>query len=155
MPRPCLERFASRPLKILEGARHDGREATVVLGEGRQAVERPGAYEFLRVLDILAEDQDDALPFPRRPAQKGQGADNLKSDFPLVAVRETADEQLLVWLYPVGVFVGDLLEQIDGAHRHQPVGVLGERGEFGHALRCRANQREHLFRLCDRSPIAA
>ena len=95
MPGPCLERFAARPLTIVEGARHDRRETTVVLGERRQAVERPRPYQFLPVLDIPTEDHDHALPFPGHPAKKRQGPDDLKSDLPFVAVRETADEQLL------------------------------------------------------------
>jgi hypothetical protein len=65
-----LESLASRPLKILEAALHNWYKARIALGERRQAIEGPRPYEFLRVLDIPAENLDDTLAFAGCPPQE-------------------------------------------------------------------------------------
>jgi hypothetical protein len=114
--RARLESFAPRPLDVREATLHDGHDVRIMFGERREVVERRPADEFLWVLDPPAEDPDDTRAFARRPRQERQCAHDLKLDFPLVAVRERPDEQLLVWLNSVGVLVSDLLEQVECTH---------------------------------------
>jgi hypothetical protein len=62
-----------------------------------------------------------------------QGPDDLQPDLPLVARDERADEDPLVRLNPIRVFVRQFLQEIERALRNEPILVGGERCEFDYA----------------------
>src|SRR6185369_17138807 len=66
-----------------------------------------------------------------------------------------SDENLLVGFDPIGVIVGELLQQIHGALRDEPVFVVGERRELAHARGILLDDGSHALRVGDASSIAA
>lgn len=107
------------------------------------------------MLDVAEKDLAHAFLIARRPCKERERAHDLQSDLPLVAVRERADQDLFVRLDPLGLFMREFVQQIDGAHRNQPVFVLRESRDIGHQRWLRAHHREHAARLRLRSAIAA
>ena len=74
---------------------HDGHQRCIVQGEPREAVERPGLDERLRVLDVAARNRQHARALAARPFQEKQCAHDLEAQFPFVAVGEGTDEELI------------------------------------------------------------
>jgi hypothetical protein len=73
------------------------------------------------MLQVAAEDLDDALALTPPPLEERERPDDLQSDFPLVAIGERSDEEALVGLYALGHLVGELFEQVQRAHRDEPI----------------------------------
>jgi len=122
----------------------DGRqERPVPLCEGGEAIERPGANELLRVVEVPAEDLHCAATLSRGPAQEWQGANDLQSHLPLLAVGERPDEEAPVRLDPPSVLAGDLLEEVERPHGDEPVAVLRELRNLGDSpgIRQRVGER--------------
>src|SRR6059058_1874456 len=59
--RPCLQRFARRPLELAQVTLDHGRQACSTLGERRETVERPRTNESLGKGHVLEEDGLDAF----------------------------------------------------------------------------------------------
>jgi hypothetical protein len=86
----------------------DRAERHASFGQRREAVKRPGADERLRKRHVLEEDCLNAARLGGTPAKQRKRADDLETDFPLIALGERSDEDLLVRLYPVGMVVRQL-----------------------------------------------
>ena len=109
---------------------HDWPERHPPLREGGKAVERPRPDESLRKCHVFEKYLLDAVRLCRAPGKQRQGSNDLQPDFPLVACRERADEDLLVRRDPIRVFVRQLLQEIERALRDEPILVHCERDQL-------------------------
>jgi hypothetical protein len=102
----------------------------MLFGKRGEAIERPCPHELLRMRESATKDLDYALTFSRRPVEERQRPHDLQPQFPLVTVRQRANEQPLVRLHKMRGFMRDLLEQVQGTHRDEPVGVKSKLREL-------------------------
>ncbi|HET7159355.1 MAG TPA: hypothetical protein VFI62_10180 [Burkholderiales bacterium] len=110
------ESLPPRTLKRTQAAHHSRTYRAVLCSESRETVKRPGPHKYLRVFDVSLENLEDTPSLARCPLQQRQCPHDLEADLPLIAIGQRADEQPLVRLHPVGVFVGELFEQVHCAH---------------------------------------
>jgi len=85
--------------------------------------------------DVPAKDRQNARLFCTRPSEERKGANDLQSHLPPVAVGQSADEEMLVRLDPLGLTKGELLQEIQGTLGDERVLVPREGSQFSHALR--------------------
>jgi hypothetical protein len=107
------------------------------------------------MFDVAAKDVDGSLPLARRPREEWQRSYNLEPNLPLVAIGERSDEEVLVRLHSFRMLVRELLEQIQGSHRDEPIVVLGELGELANPCGRLIDERARTFGFRDRTAIAA
>ena len=110
------ESLHPRALKRTQATHHRRKRRAVPYGESGQTIKRPGPHKCLRVVDVSLENLEDTPSLARRPLQQRQRPHNLQADLPLITAAQRADEQPLVRLRPVGVFVGKLFENVHCAH---------------------------------------
>jgi hypothetical protein len=84
--------------------------------------------------DVPAKDRQNERPFRTLPAEEGKGTNDLQAHFPPVAVGQSADEEALVRLDPLGLIMGEFLQEIQSTLGDERVLVLREGGHFSHAL---------------------
>lgn len=85
--------------------------------------------------DVPAKDRQNAQSFCRLLCKEGKGANDLQPYLPPLTVGQGADEEALVRINPLGVIVGELLQEIQGTLGDERVLVPGEGGHVGQALR--------------------
>ena len=85
----------------------------------------------------------------RRPVEERQRPHNLKANLPFVAVRQLANEHVLVGCHPIGMLVGQLFQHVEGAFGDQPIVIVSKRREIGDQRNIRASYREDLIRARD------
>jgi hypothetical protein len=134
---------------------HDWHERHPPFGECGKAVERPRAHEGLGKRHVLEKDLLDAMRLGRAPVKQRQGTNDLQPDFPLVARRERADEDLLVRRDPIHMCVRQFLQEIERALSDEPILVGGERRQFAHERRVVFDQEPNAIGRRNAAPIAA
>jgi hypothetical protein len=133
-----------------------GRSQLVILPRQlRQAVQSPGLDELLRMLHVAQKDGHDAISLPRRPLKERECADHLQPDFPLFAVGERTDEETLIRFDPIRVLVRELLQQIDGAKRDEPVRVIGKGSDLRDPPGILLYEHKRPVGPCDRAPVSS
>jgi hypothetical protein len=65
--------------------------------------------------------------------------------FSFVTLGEPPQENVAMWLDPLGMLVREFLKQVERAHRYKPVGIIGKRGELGDLCRILVNDPRGLF----------
>jgi hypothetical protein len=85
--------------------------------------------------DVPAKDRQNARQFRTRPSEERKGANDLQPHLPPVAVGQSADEEMLVRLDPLGLIPGELLQEIHSTLGDERILVPREGSHFSHALR--------------------
>ena len=155
MSRAYREGLLARAFEAEGGLAHPRDEVWVAKCERGESVQGPCPDKSLRVIEVAKENFLRAFLLASGPRKQRQRANNLKVELPLVAVGKRAEEHAPVRRDPLGVLVGELLEEIEGAQRNEPVSVVEERRDFGNASRSRAHQHVHAVRRGERAAVTA
>jgi hypothetical protein len=105
------------------------------------------------MIHITEKDFRYSTPLGWRPVEEWEGADDLQSDFPFVAICKRAYEDFLIWSDPVRMIVCQLFKEVQRSHRYQPIIVLREGYDLGNAVRLPANDFLRVGGLRQGTPI--
>src|SRR5262249_48454286 len=127
----CLESFALGAFEFEQVTTDRAHQVPIFTGQVCKAVESPCSDKCLRIFDIFQQDGFDAFQIFTCPVKKSNGADNLKTDFPLVAVRKRSDENVFMRIDPFRMIASDFFEEIERTLRDQPLLIVSQLDELG------------------------